>query len=184
MNKIQKISLYVLAVLNILLLALPLFTIISWFFIDIPLIKSYFAQQQIRTPEGYVNLAAVSWSFFSKVLGISSQILKRLPFFLSLIILKSLFRNYKNNILFSSTNARYFRNLGLLFFFDALIAQPLSKMLMVLAVSLANPPGHRYISLSFGTPNTEALFYGAIILVISWVMLQASNLDTEQKLTI
>lgn len=188
MDKIQKISRYFLVIFNALLVILPLTIMIQWLFIDTDTLKSLldqgFLQKPVLTPEGYVNLSTIQWSFLTKGIGLLAQCVGLLPLFLSLFILKLIFQNYQQGEIFSTINASHYRYLGWLFFLDALIAKPLSNLLMVLAVTLANPPGHRYITLSFGTPNIEALFCGMIVIVISWVMLEASKLHEEQKLTV
>ncbi len=188
MDKIQRVSRYFVVVFNVLLIFLPMFVIIQWLFIDTGTIKNLldqgFLQKPISTPEGYVNLSTIQWSFLAKFTGLLAQSIGLLPLFLSLFVLKTLFLNYQKGDIFSTINARHYRYLGWLFFLDALIAQPLSNLLMVLAVTLANPPGHRYISLSFGTPNIEALFCGMLVIVISWIMLEASKLHDEQQFTV
>jgi Protein of unknown function (DUF2975) len=187
-DKIQRVSRYLLVIFNALLVILPLFVIIQWLFIDTDTIKNLldqgFLQKPISTPEGYVNLSTIHWSFLAKIIGLLAQSVGLLPLFLSLFVLKSIFLNYRKGEIFSTINASHYRHLGWLFFLDALIAQPLSNLLMVLAVTLTNPPGHRYITLSFGTPNIEALFCGMLVIVISWIMLEASKLHDEQKFTV
>lgn len=188
MDKIQRVSRYFEIIFNTLLVFLPLSLILQWLFIDTNTIKNLLDQgfllKPISTPEGYVNLNAIQWSFLAKVTGFLAQSTGFLPIFLSLFVLKSIFLNYQKGVIFSTINARQYTYLGWLFFLDALIAQPLSNLLMVLAVTLANPPGHRYISLSFGTPNIEALLCGMLVIVISWVMLEASKLHDEQLFTV
>jgi hypothetical protein len=188
MNQIQKVSSYLLITFNVLLVALPLCDIIQWFFIDTGTIKNLLAQgivgKSVQTPEGYVNLSTVQWTPFSKTLGFSADILGLLPFVLILFGLKSIFRNYQKGEIFSTANARYYKYLGWIFFFDALLIRSLSNTLMVLAVTLSNPPGHRYINIQFGTPNMKSLFYGIIVIVISKIMLEASKLHDDQRFTI
>lgn len=188
MNQIQKISSYLLIIFNILIIAIPLIVIIQWIFIDTSTIKDLFAQgvlqKPIQTPEGSINLSTIHWTILSKSIGLIGHILGILPLFLSLFVLKSIFQNYKRGEIFSTVNAVYYRYLGWLFFLDALLAKPVSDSLMVLAATLSNKPGHRYLTLSFGTPNMEALFCGVLVIVISWVMLEASKLHYEQKFTI
>lgn len=188
MNKIQRVSRYFLVIFNILIVVLPLLVIVQWIFMDTDpmktLLEQGFLQTPVPTPEGYVNLSTVRWSFLTKTIGAVGQSIGLLPLFLGLFVLKSIFLNYQKSEIFSTLNATHYRSLGWLFFLNALIAQPLSELLTVLAVSFANPPGHRYISLSFGIPNIEALFCGMIFIVISWVMLEASKLHDEQKFTI
>lgn len=188
MAKIQKVSRYFLVAFNILIISLPLFVLAQWLFIDTSAIKNLFdqgfLQPSVSTPEGYINLSTIHWTILAKIVGLIGQTLRLLPLFLSLFVLKSIFQNYQKGEIFSTINACHYRYLGCLFFLDALLAQPLSNLLMVLAVTLANPPGHRYITLSFGAPNIEALFWGMLVIVISWIMLEASKLHDEQKFTI
>ncbi|MBA2369365.1 MAG: DUF2975 domain-containing protein [Candidatus Protochlamydia sp.] len=188
MNRIQKISRYLNFFFNALLIIIPLCVIFQWLFIDtVPiknLLKYEFLQPPVSTPEGYVNLGAVQWSILAKIIGFISQCVKFIPLYLSLFVLRSIFLNYKKEVIFSTMNACYYNYLGWLFFLDALIAQPLSNLLIVLATTLSNPPGHRYITVGFGTPNLEAIFCGVLVIVISWIMLEASKIQDEQSFTI
>jgi hypothetical protein len=188
MDKIQRVSRYFLVSFNALLIVLPLFVALQWLFIHSSFVKNLlnqgFFHAPILTPEGYVNLSTIHWSALTKSMGLIAQSVELLPLFLSLFILKSIFLNYQKGEIFSTINVCHYRSLGWLFFLDALIAQPLGDLLMVLAITFANPPGHRYITLGFGTLNIEALFCGMLIIVISWIMLEASKLYDEQRLTV
>ncbi len=55
---------------------------------------------------------------------------------------------------------------------------------MIFAATMLNPPGHRILGLSFGSNDIKYLFYGTLILVISWVMYEASKIENEHKFTI
>jgi hypothetical protein len=191
MDRIQKVSSYLVMIFNVLLISVPLVIVIQWAFIEAKITDTSAAinffgllERMIQTPEGYINLSSVHWTLLSKILGFSSDILGLLPFILSLFVLKSIFRNYQQGEIFSTINALHYKKLGWLFFLDALIITSLSNTLMVLAVTLTNLPGHRYINIQFGTPNLKSLFFGILLIVISWVMLEASKLQDEQKFTI
>jgi hypothetical protein len=107
-----------------------------------------------------------------------------LPIFLSFFVFKAIFKNYRKGDFFTAINAGYYRYLGWLFFLEALLAKPLSDGLMMVTVTLSNPSGHRHLALSWGIPSLEVLFCGTLLIVISWVMLEASKLQDEQKLTV
>lgn len=187
MKRIQKTSAYLIFAFNTLLAIIPMIVFIKTLFISSPpenVFLQELLQKTIQTPEGSVNLATIEWSDLSKILAGCSNLLTFLPFFLGLFPLKSIFKNYQKNEIFTQANAKHYRYLGWLFFLNALFAKPISSMLMICAATLSNPPGHRYLVLSFGTPNLEALFSGILIIVISWVMLEASKLHDEQKFTI
>ena len=188
MQRIQKVSTYLIWVFNFLLIAYPLFIISQSFLIDWELFKNLVREglifTPIATPEGAINLANVAFTPFTKMIWLASNLIGFAPLFLGLLILKTLFTNYKMGIIFSLQNAEKYKYIGGLFLIDAFLTGPLSQMLNVLAVTLSNPPGHRYISLSFGTPNVEAIFCGILILCISWIMTEGYKLQEEQSLTI
>ena len=188
MNQIKKVSSYLLTTFNVLLIALPLCIVIQWLFIDTSMLKNLLAEgiigRPIQTPEGCVNLSTIHWTTLSKNIGLSADIFGLIPLFLSLFVLKSIFRNYQKGEIFTITNAKHYKHLGWLFFFDALLVKPISDLLMALAVTFSNPPGHRCLSLGFGAPSIAAIFGGILVIVISWVMIEGSKLHDDQKFTI
>lgn len=175
MPQIQRVSRYLILAFNFLLIAVPCFVIVQGF-ID--------QDQMISTPEGFVNVRSLSWSSGAKPLWLTGIAINMFPIFLSLFVLKTLFRNYQIGEIFTEKNAMQYRKLGMLFFSYALIAEPLSNLFTILAATLSNPPGHRYLQLALGTPNLEALFCGILVLVISWIMREATKIHDEQTLTV
>ncbi len=81
-------------------------------------------------------------------------------------------------------NAQCYYQIGKLLFFDALLAKPISGGLWIGAITLSNPIGHRYISISIGTPNVMALLMGLLVVFISLVMIEGSKIQDEQQLII
>lgn len=187
MNRIQKVSSYILVIFTVLIIALPIIEILKWIFIETDFVKNLpwpdFVPT-IITPEGPVDLRNVQWTTRSKMIGFIASLISLAPVYVSFFALSSIFKNYKVGDIFTSVNVRQYRLIGWLFFLNALLIKPLSEMLMIISVTLLNPPGHRYISIGFGTPNLESLFYGAILIVISWVMLEATKLREDQDFTI
>ncbi|MBS0186168.1 MAG: DUF2975 domain-containing protein [Proteobacteria bacterium] len=188
MNRIQRMSTYLLVVFNFLLWLLPVSSLFFWFFVDTPFLRDLVVRgiiaTPIQTPEGLISLADLHWTPLSKTLGFVGSALSILPLFLGLFVLKSIFKNYQKGEVFITQNALYYKRLGILFFLDALLAKPLSGVFEILAVTCANEPGHQYITLSFGTPSIDSLFCGLLVIVISWVMVEASKLQDDQKFTI
>jgi len=178
MQRIQKVSGYLLVLFNVLLISLPVLIVLQW--VGFPELL----ERTVQTPEGYVALNTVPWTPLSKFLGVAAEILGLIPFLLSLLVLKAIFRNYQKGEIFTVSNAMKYKKLGWLFLWDALVITSLSQTLMVFAITMTNPPGHRYINIQFGVPNMKALFCGVLLLVISWVMLEASKLREEQRFTI
>ena len=153
---------------------------------DVSNIINFFGilEKTIQTPEGYVNLSMVSWTPLLKLFGFCADLIGVLPFLVSLFFLKRLFSHYRDGEIFTRRNAILYRKLGVLYLMDALFIKSLSQTLMILAVTMSNSPGHRYLSISFGSPNLSSLFYGALVIIVSWVMLEASKLHDEHKFTI
>ncbi len=188
MDRIQKVSSYLLIVFNLLLIALPLFILTLWLLIDYGPIKEAIEHgvffEPVHAPRGVVNLAMLPWDPLTKFIGLMGSLLGALPILLGLIILKSIFRNYRKGEIFNITNARQYKYLGYLFFLDGLITTPLSSMLKVLAVTLTYPTGPRSIVIGFGTPTFESIFCGVLVIVISWVMVEGYKLQEDQKFTV
>jgi len=191
MSRIQKISSYLLVVFNILIVMIPLFLTVPWIFIslkttDVPDVINFFGmlEKTIQTPEGYVNLSNISWTPLLKLLGFCADLIAALPFLISLFLLKKLFVYYRDGEIFNVRNALIYRKLGVLYLIDALFIKSFSQTLMILALTMTNPPGARYLSISFGTPNLSSLFYGGLVIIVSWVMSEANKLHDEHKFTI
>ena len=188
MNHIQKASSILLVVFNCLLVATPCGIALLWLCIEAGWVKELLSQgilmKTVSTPEGLVNLSQVKWTFLSKSISCLGHSLGLLPLFLGFLLLKSVFKNYQIGNIFSVANAKNYGKLGLLLFLDALLTTPLSQMLMTLGVTISNPPGHRFVSLSFGTLNLEILFCGALVMVISWVMMEGSRINEDNRLTV
>lgn len=188
MNWIKKLSIYFLGLFNVLIYLLPLALVFQYIILDTPLMKNIIIenlfQNYVQTPLGMVELSTLQWTTMTKLIKMSGSLTLILPFYLSLFALRSIFKNYLQGEVFNTINSQIYRYLGILFFLDALIAKPTGDMLDVLAATLSNPKGLRYISLSIGTPSFKALFCGAIVIFISWVLLEAGKMNEEQKLTI
>lgn len=194
MQRIQKISTVFVYFITFLLITLPLLHITLWYFWDCSFLTKFIAEKgwsiktnfsgMVATPEGDVNLADVKWTPLSKAINIFADIVANASLYLGLLLLRKIFLAYQQGEVFAVKTVGYYRYLGYLFFLDAVALKPLSNLLEILSVTLSNPPGHRYISLYFGTPNVEQLFWGGIVIVISWIMLEASKLYEDQQLTV
>ena len=191
MPSITKLSKYSIFLLNVLVVLTPIFVVLKWYCMvvqfsytgEISWLQSFF-ERTIQTPEGVIYFDTVKWNFLSKICGIIADTIKVIPWVIGLLFLRKIFSNYKQGSIFTTDNASYYRILGWLFFADALFVRSFADMLKVLAVTMTNSPGHRYITVGFGTPNLESLFYGIVLIVISCVMLEAAKIHDESKLTV
>jgi hypothetical protein len=188
MNRIKTISAYMCTFLNILLIALPILTILQWLLLDwVPfkkLVLDGFFCNPIQTHEGPVNIATIPLTILTKSIGVLTSVLCSVPAWLGLLFLRTAFTNYKNGRIFVYENAKAYQRIGWLFFMNALLFNFIFQLGMTFVATFSNPPGHRYISCSFGTPNLESIFCGVILIIISWVMIEGHRLQSEQELTI
>lgn len=97
--------------------------------------------------------------------------------------LMRLFQLYEQGDIFKLSNVRCFGKLSrvlLLWFAAGIVHQPL----LSIALTLHNPPGHRMLTIGFGSPDLTALLLGLILAVIAWVMEEGRKLQEEQELTV
>lgn len=188
MEKLQKLSRRLKATFQILTFAVPIFIVLQWLLIDWSffnnLAKSGVFFNSVATSEGTINFATISLTPMAKFIGCFGQLLGSLPYVLGYMLLEKLFSAYQKGNIFISSNTQIYKKLGWLAFFNGILIIPLTQTLMVLAATLSNPPGHRYITLSFGTPNLEAILCGLLVIVIAWVMEEAQSLSEENQLTV
>ncbi len=102
---------------------------------------------------------------------------------IGIYVLIRLFRLYENAQIFTPENVRCFRNLGRILMIWA-AAGILYDPMISLALTLANPPGQRMITVSLGSPDITALLVGGIISLMAWVMEEGRILQDEQNFTI
>ncbi len=185
MDRIQKFSHFFLYVLKFLLFFLPLFAVLKWTIVDAAFMHTNMLAA-IFLGDTYAGewLVNIPWSPTAKAIGLSAYLIDLLPIWLSLWALIGIFKNYQQGEIFSVANARYYRRIGWMFIFYGLIAITLHDTLMTLATTINNPPGERLLSIGFGSPNIEAIFCGTVVIIVSWVMLEASKLYDDQKLTV
>lgn len=92
--------------------------------------------------------------------------------------LRKLFRLYSLGNIFTTANCICLRNLSI-----ALLAWTPVRMLfdalISVALTISNPPGQRFLSISIEERELTTLFLGFIFLVVAWVMGEACRLQDE-----
>ncbi len=188
MDNLQKLSGRLKTIFHFLTFAVPVFICLQWLLIDWQPVKALvqigMILKPIVTPEGLVNLAEVELSLIAKVVAFIGNLLGSAPYILGYMLLHKLFGNYSQGEIFTSANPIIYKKIGRLTLFNGIFIIPLKEGLMVMAATLISPPGHRYITLSFGTPNLEVILCGLLIIVIAMVMQQAQALQEENQLTV
>lgn len=188
MERIQKVSSYFVWIFTALLVIEPLWKVGLWFSLETGFVKNLIKQNMFGihiagTPH-QLNLDTSLWMGTIWWLVIGSSLVGLIPQLLTFASLRTIFKNYREGKIFTVANARQYGYIGFYFFLTALVTNPLGNTLMILAATWTNPPGHRTLSISFGTVSLEDLFYGMLLIIISWIMKEASKLQAEQQLTI
>lgn len=188
MENLQKLSNRLKTTFLILTFAVPTFICLQWLLIDWQpvkaLIRLSMIMQPIITPEGLVNLAEIELGVTAKMVALLGSLLGAVPYIFGYILLHKLFSNYSQGKIFTSLNSVIYKKIGRLTLINGLLIIPLTQGVMVVAATLGNPPGHRYITLSFGTPNLEVILCGLLIIVIALVMEEAQSIQDENQLTV
>ena len=94
-----------------------------------------------------------------------------------------LFGLYSKGEIFSVNNVRYIRNIGYALLFTQIV-NPLYQVLMGAVLTLHNPPGHRFLSITLDQTNLGIILIALIVILISWIMAEGCKLREEQQLTI
>ncbi|MYM59151.1 DUF2975 domain-containing protein [Vibrio sp. OCN044] len=182
MQQIQMYSRRIGLILNILLVLLPIATIYFWLTVQ--------TSSDVLNETGIIQLSYDIDAYIHQPLMLQTRLwallASALPcgiLFYALVLLKKLFRSYENAEIFTLQTVKYYRQLGLVFFYWAIGGFIYSGLISV-ALSFNNPPGERVLSLSFSGLDVMAIFCGCIVLVISHVMHQAQQIADEQKHTI
>jgi hypothetical protein len=189
MNKIKVYSFYVARLLDFLVIALPVYIVCKWTFIQTPFLQYCLSLRFDWLPADKISdllhsELVATWTPFTKLLACISQFIAIVPFLGILYCLAKVFHRYEMGEIFTLVNAQRYYQIGKLLFIDALLAQPISQGLSVMAATFSNPTGLRYIRISIGTPNFLAVLLGLLVIFISWVMIEGSKIQEEQQLIV
>jgi len=99
------------------------------------------------------------------------------------INLKELFKLYEKAIVFSEQNVKCFRRLGYTLIFWV-VANLIFVMLISTVLTFNNLPGERMMVAQFRISDFGTLIIGAVVVLVSWVMNEASKLEDEQAYTV
>jgi hypothetical protein len=98
----------------------------------------------------------------------------------ALLAARRLFLRFAHDAAIEAQTGRDLRLIGGLVAAYALTT-PLSKTLMVLAVTMDNPPGHRMLTISLGSNELILGVLGALILVLGHVMAEAARIADDNR---
>lgn len=189
LDLVHVISRRMVIFLNISLVVIPLFYLITWgllgthFFSVISnlLVSVGYQPLEFFTLGGMVNPADITWTLASKSMMFLSKTIQLTPILIGLFLLKLIFENYKKEAIFIVQNARYYRWIGWLLWVDGMAVKPLGNLLSNAVVGSSFHDGEILIKAGF---SITELFIAGLVLVISQVMLEGSRLREENQLTV
>lgn len=97
--------------------------------------------------------------------------------------LAKLFKLYEAGNFFTLQNAQCYKNLAWVYVFKS-GGNIIYNSLLSFVLTMHNPPGKRILTFGLGSDDLAHLLISGIILVISWVMIEAVRLQEENTYTI
>ncbi len=174
MHRIQRVSGIFIVLFTVFIIGIPVFTLLYWLFFNS--LPAGFTTELPVSAKQTLPPATMTLAFLVSLIPASVAIY-------GLSTLKKLFQLYTKAIVFSEKNADCFRRLGY-----TLIAWVFANMifttLISIVISYGNPPGERMMVVGFGTSEISTLIIGAIVVLVSWVMNEATKLEDEQAYTV
>lgn len=89
-----------------------------------------------------------------------------------------LFDAYGRGVVFGRAASARLRRLGWVFMATAFV-RPAAHTVLVLLLSWHNPPGQRHLVLGFGWEDYLCLLFGGLLFAVSWAMVEATSIETE-----
>lgn len=195
-SRIQKVSKVIKIIFTIAFLAAPIINALFWIFCTTNPIDSEKAiinadktgisfdlsMEATFIPDGNSDGNQIL-STQQRILGFTATLLPLCITMIGLYLLIKLFSLYQQGKIFTKENVTCYRNLGLILV-SKMFVQIFYSALLSFLMTFNNPPGQRFISVGAGSIDITVLFFGIIVLVISWVMDEARNIEEEQGLTV
>lgn len=113
-----------------------------------------------------------------QVLGALSTALPAAIGIYALLQIWRLFGEYARGEVFGPRACLHLRRMALALIAIA-VAQPVSRTLTVLALTLYNPPGQKVLAIGLSWHDYTFLLVGGVLLAIAWVMVEATRLARE-----
>ncbi len=196
MNKIKKVSLFFKIVFQIIFIALPVLSIISWIyapdelvllagFVKLNAIPSNYSGMHVFTAQGIPEKAILhTLTAGEKILGFLASTLPMMVQMFILYFLIKLFDLYEKGEIFSIQHVRYIRNIGYALLVGQLIIEPIYQFATGVILTIHNPPKHSFASITLDQTNIGILLMAFLLILISWIVVEGCKLREEQQLTI
>ncbi len=182
MNKIVSLSrILKLSALG-LCAALPLLEAGYWISSGYPFLEPWFQAAPLpifsKWPVGWGDLTGAQ-----KCLGFLSNLITLAFTMGSLVYLSKLFASMQQLRLFEKENALFVRKAGWALLWGQML-HPLSVACLSLSLTYRNPVGHRAVEVAIGTHELAMIALGLTLLLLSWILEEASVMNEEREATV
>lgn len=174
MNKIKLLAKRCRVFFTVLAILWVLFALAIWFCSQTSLLN--FWGGTFGIDPGMITLTPITRSlgFLVTLLPIGTIL------YITYLLIK-LLKNYEQSYLFTLANARTIRKLGLSLYLWA-FCNIIFKTLLVLVLTTENPPHQKLLTLSLTGMDIQSLVVGSVILLLSWVMIEAQIIAEDNAL--
>ncbi|QTA85153.1 DUF2975 domain-containing protein [Desulfonema magnum] len=177
LSRVKKISKNFHLLLSFLLVAIPLYYVLYWAFIN------YLPETLITVNTHSAPLIPHKLPIKLQFVGFITSLLPLSALTYGLLNIRKLFSFYKEDIIFSFEHVSIFKNISKALLLWVLFSVCYESAKSVL-FSAGNPPGSRVVEVGFGSAEITTLMVGGIVRVIAWVMDEGRILTEEKELTI
>ncbi len=133
---------------------------------------------------GGISLLGAGTSWAAVFFWIIGECLNWAPFLLSLWIIRSILIRYQAGSVFNSKTVSLFRALSVVLLIDGFCCSILKNTFFRLAETIDLGVGNRLFMISLGSDSLGSIFAGLLVLLLAFIMAEATRLAEEQSLTI
>lgn len=119
----------------------------------------------------------------SRLLGLMGDLPALVVMLLSIDTLRRLFFLYARGVFFNVENVTHYRKLSKLAFWS-ILANIFDKTLVMLALTINNPPDQRVVTVSFTPDHVKLMIVAIILMIIARVMNEGREIYDENQLTV
>lgn len=147
------------------------------------------AASMVILPDWFDTLIETAYPQLTTETGITAAkrtvllLLLSLPFLITLYglwNLRLLFDAYARGQVFAAAPARHIRNVGMSMLANMVMSVIVHSISSVV-LTIDNPAGSRQLSISFSSDSYMLLLMGGLLVVIGWVMREASRISDENR---
>jgi len=173
-SRIQRVSAMFRQLFTVLIFFIPIATSMYWLLFNY-LPSGLTARLPVSASQSF-SFSTLFFAFLISLIPMSVAVY-------GAINLKELFKLYEKAIIFSEKNVSYLRRLGYTLIFWV-ISNFIFTVLISIVLTFNNSPGERKMVAQLDISDIGTLIIGAVVVLVSWVMSEASRLADEQIHTV